>query len=92
MKNLQQYIRIAKENDALSGWVCLLVSVALVVAGFILPPRGQIDPTVLIAVGELIFFDVVLNLPNMIASIKDGRSFRIKHNDTELEVSSKKED
>lgn len=36
--------------------VCLAVSITLIVAGFILPPVGVIDGSVLTAVGELVLF------------------------------------
>lgn len=40
--------------------VCLSVSLALIIGGFILPPMGVIDGSVLTAVGELLLFPTVL--------------------------------
>lgn len=37
-------------------WICLVVSITLTVAGFIVPPTGEIDGSVLTAVGELFGF------------------------------------
>ena len=36
--------------------VCLAASVMLIVAGFVVPPMGEIDGSVLTAVGELLMF------------------------------------
>ena len=53
---------------------------------------GQIDPSVLQAVAELGFFMVIFKLPNIIASIKDGKSVTIKKGETEFTVSATKEE
>ena len=39
--------------------VCLLASVFLIVAGFFVPPTGEIDGSVLTAVGELLVFPTI---------------------------------
>lgn len=40
--------------------ICFFVSVVLLVAGFVLPPLGVIDGSVLTAVGELLIFPVIV--------------------------------
>lgn len=40
--------------------VCLITSLALIIAGFLIPPMGVIDGSVLTAVGELILFPSLL--------------------------------
>lgn len=40
--------------------VCFAVSILLIVAGFLLPPMGVIDGSVLTAVGELLVFPVIV--------------------------------
>lgn len=52
-------------------WITLLLSAALIVAGFLLPPLGIIDNSVLLAVGELGFFAVIAELPSYLESKKD---------------------
>lgn len=37
-------------------WVCLVASLTLIALGFAMPPTGEIDGSVLTAVGELIGF------------------------------------
>lgn len=39
---------------------CFIVSIVLLIAGFILPPMGVIDGSVLTAVGELLIFPVIV--------------------------------
>ena len=53
------------------------------IVGFILPPTGTIDNSVLIAVGELNGF---VAIGAVIKSIDKGRSASIKHNNTELTI------
>jgi hypothetical protein len=40
--------------------MCFFVSVGLIVGGFIVPPMGVIDGSVLTAVGELLLFPTLL--------------------------------
>ena len=60
-----------------------IAALILIVAGFIVPPTGQIDNSVLIAVGEL---NGILAIGAVIKAIDNGRSASIKHNGTETEV------
>ena len=60
-----------------------IASLVLIVAGFIVPPIGQIDSSVLIAVGEL---NGTLAIDAVIKSIDKGRSASIKHNNTEVTI------
>ena len=60
-----------------------IAALILIVAGFIAPPIGQIDSSVLIAVGEL---NGTLAIGAVIKSIDKGRSASIKHNGTELTI------
>lgn len=60
-----------------------IAALILIVAGFIVPPTGQIDNSVLIAVGEL---NGTLAIGAVIKAIDKGRSASIKHNGTELSI------
>ena len=66
--------------------VCLLISVALLVAGFLVPPTGVIDPSVLTAVGELFAFAALSQLPFVIAS---GKGITLNHGSTSISVGRK---
>ena len=63
--------------------VCLSVSAILIVAGFLVPPTGVIDPSVLTAVGELFAFAALSQLPFVIAS---GKGITLNHGNTSISV------
>lgn len=67
-------------------YVTLFISIALIVGGFIVPPTGEIDGSVLTAVGLLLMFAVVEKIPEAIAA---GKSVKIQKGDTSLEVSGR---
>lgn len=69
-------------------YLTLGISLLLVIAGFLLPPTGVIDGSVLTAVGELLMFAVLAQIPSMIDSAKNGKSIRLKKGDFSAEVSS----
>lgn len=64
----------------------LVVSILLIVGGFLCPPMGSIDGSVLTAVGLLLLFSVVEKVPEVIAA---GKSVKIQKGDTSVEVSTK---
>ena len=49
---------------------------------------GVIDGSVLTAVGELLLFGVILQVPSIINSAKDGKHIRLTKGDFTAEVSS----
>lgn len=66
-----------------------IAALLLIVAGFIVPPTGIIDRSVLIAVGEL---NGTLAIGAVIKSIDKGRSATFHHNDTELTITGDKDE
>lgn len=64
-------------------WSCLGVSVALLITSFFLPPTGQIDPSVLKGVAELLAF---ASLGVVVAAIKRGIPAKLTHGDTSISV------
>lgn len=69
----------------------LIISIALIVGGFLLPPTGIIDGSVLTAVGLLLMFAVVAQIPDIIKAVREGKSVKISKGDFSAEVSSTKE-
>ena len=72
-------------------YVTLAVSLLLITGGFLLPPMGIIDSSVLTAVGELLMFGVMAQVPHLIEAAKNGKSIRLQKGDFSAEVSSKDE-
>ncbi|MBO7469684.1 MAG: hypothetical protein J6T81_06095 [Bacteroidales bacterium] len=68
---------------SVSFWICLIISVLLIITGFFIPPKGAIDGSVLTAVGELWAF---ATLAVVYHSISMGIDARIKHGKTEVTI------
>lgn len=66
----------------------LVVSIALIVGGFFVPPLGVIDGSVLTAVGLLLMFSVIEKIPE---AIKAGKSVKISKGDFSAEVGTDKQ-
>jgi len=92
MKRLRQFWEICKADGAAGGWLTLVASVFLLITSLFLPPRGQIDPSVLQGVAELGFFATLFKLPNIIKSITDGKSLTLQHGNTSATITSKEEE
>ncbi|MBQ9439836.1 MAG: hypothetical protein IJU35_04515 [Paludibacteraceae bacterium] len=60
-----------------------IVSLVLIVAGFIVPPLGIIDGSVLTAIGLLLMFAIAEKIPE---AIKAGKSIRLTKGDFSAEV------
>lgn len=65
---------------------CFVISVIIVVVGFILPPTGVIDPSVLIAVGELGFFSTISKIPDFVKALKGGAEIEIKKGENTIHL------
>jgi len=64
--------------------ICLCISIALLIGGFFAPPMGEINSSVLTGVGELWAFAA---LAAGARAIDEGLSTKIKHGNTEIEIS-----
>ena len=62
-------------------WVCLSLSIGLIVAGFCVPPHGEIDGSVLTACGILFGF---ATLEVVHITIRKGVDAKVKHGQTEV--------
>lgn len=66
-------------------YITLTVSLMLIAGGFLVPPIGVIDGSVLTAVGLLLMFATIDKIP---AAIKAGRSIRLQKGDFSAELSA----
>ena len=53
-----------------------------------LPPMGIIDASVLTAVGELLMFGALAQVPALISAAKNGKSIKVTRGNSSIEVSS----
>lgn len=84
MKKINDYL-----NSLGLGWlfkVSVIVSIAMLIAGFLVPPMGIIDGTVLVAVGEM---GIIVNIPVFFAFAHDKNvSLHADLDDKSVTVSS----
>lgn len=78
-------IKNATVGDIIN-FCCFLISIILAVVGFILPPTGVIDSSVLLVIGELGFFSTVTKIPDFVKALKNGASIEIEKGDTHIKL------
>ena len=83
MEDIRQMVKnVSKTTSTLL--VCLtFVTVGLLVASFLVPPTGVIDPSVLKAAGEIFAFGTLWVVRE---AIKEGLSVKAVHGNTTIEV------
>ena len=70
-------------------WVCLMVTLVLMLLGFYLPPMGEISPSVLQAVGWLFGFATLAKLCDTVnVAVKAGYDAKVQHGDTKIEINN----
>lgn len=74
--------------DKIVFFICLTIAAALIIGGFFVPPRGVIDGSVLMAVGELFAFAALAVGAQAIA---DGRKVTIEKGDININVNEEKQ-
>lgn len=75
---------ILKNKYLIFAILMALVAVVLIVVGFILPPTGQVDGSVLTAVGELIFIIMIFFVWDCVSK---GKIAKLKKGDIEASIS-----
>ena len=65
------------------------IAILLIVISWLMPPPWQIHASVLQAVGELFAF---ASLYTIIHAIDNGGTAKLKHKDTEIEISKQEEE
>ncbi len=70
-------------------WILSAVSMVLIIAGFIVPPMGSIDGSVLKAVGELFAFAA---LWTVYLAISKGVDAKLTHGKTQIMLGDLKDD
>ena len=68
--------------------ITLSLSILLIVGGFVCPPLGVIDGSVLTATGMLLAFAILAQVPTLIEAAKAGKTIRLQKGDFSAEVSS----
>ena len=69
-------------------WICLIVTIGLLIGGFFTPPMGVIDGSVLTAAGLLLAFGTLAQIPII---IEVAGYAKISRGDTTIEISRDEE-
>lgn len=88
---MKKFFKICEEDGAIGGWIAFLASIGIIIYSVVCPPQGVIDGSILWATSELLAFAVVFKIPNMIKSIKDGKSIHINKKDFNIDINSEKQ-
>lgn len=70
-------------------WICLIVSIGLMVTGFFMPPKAVIDGSVLTGAGELLGY---AGIYCVFHAIDKGVDAKVKHGNTEVSIGDMNDD
>lgn len=85
---MKEFYKNYLENN-LFFWIFSIIGIVMMIAGFLLPPMGQIDNSVLIGVGEI---DGLIAIGAVIKAIDRGSSASITHNGTSVTITNKEDE
>ena len=86
LSNLKEKFHIASIGE-LINFACFVVSVVLGVIAFFLPPKGQIDNSVLMFIAEVGVFSTISRVPDFIKSVRDNHTnLEIKRGETSIKI------
>ena len=92
---IEEHYLGSTKHTSLYNWVLcctphkfLFFSIALIMGGFFVPPLGIIDGSVLTAVGELLMFGVLAQVPKILDAVRNGKSSKLQKGDFGVEVSA----
>jgi hypothetical protein len=91
MKNLGRRILNVTIGDFIN-FCCFLVSIGLLIGGFLSPPLGIVDNSVLIGVGELGFFASITRIPELVKSLKNGASVDVNIGNKQIHIEGGEDD
>lgn len=85
---MRKFYRNYIENN-LFFWIFSIAALVLICAGFLFPPPGQIDNSVLVGAGEI---NGTIALGAVIKAIDRGVDATFQHNNTSLTITNKDEE
>lgn len=91
MKKIFERIKQASVGDIIN-FCCFLVSIGLGIVAFFIPPKGQIDQSVLMFIAEVGVFSTLSRIPDFINSVaKNHTNLEIKTGETSIKISDEDE-
>ena len=82
-RNILKWFNMGLPFHRVAFWISFIISIILIMAGFICPPVAEVASSVLIACGELFGFAA---LGAAIKAIEDGKEVEIKNKDIKVTV------
>ena len=79
-------------RKTVAAWMCLITSVCLFIAGFLVPPMGVVDGSVLKAGGILLGFAALFQAPYLIESLSKLSRAKITKGDLMIELEQAKKE
>ena len=83
LHEFQQMTRRVSRSTTIALWVCTLAAIALLLASFIVPTTGIIDPSVLKGASLVACFAGLFVLRE---AIREGLGVKLTHGDTTIEI------
>ena len=83
LHEFQQMTRRVSRSTTIALWVCTLAAIALLLASFIVPPTGIIDPSVLKGASLVACFAGLFVIRE---AIREGLGVKLTHGDTTIEI------
>lgn len=77
-------------KKTVAAWVCLITSVCLFIGGFLVPPMGVIDGSLLKAGGMLLGFGAFFQTPYLIESLSKLSRAKFTKGDLTIELEQAK--
>lgn len=84
-KNIKQYWHNGPHWAKVLFWVFMIIGTGLIIASFIIPPVGLIDPSVLKAFGEI---QVFASLGMVFECVLRGMDVQIEKGDTKIQINN----
>lgn len=86
LSSLKEKFNTASIGD-LINFACFVVSIVLGVIAFFLPPKGQIDNSVLMFIAEVGVFSTISRVPDFVKAVRDNHTnLEIKRGETSIKI------
>ena len=79
----RKFTRNVRPCTTIGLWFCTIAAIGLFAASFVMPPTGQIDPSVLKAVGWCFAFAALYEFRE---AVLEGLGVKLTHGDTTIEI------
>ena len=86
---MKKFFEKFNKFDKVVFWLCLFTSIILLTMSFLIPPTGQIDPSVIGAVGELFGF---ASLAVVIKALGRGTDVTLHKGDIDISLNNPDKD